>query len=170
MTLPVGDAMEQLGPNRVVLTEGVADERDHHAAGMRHQQGSRTGRGHVHAGRTAHGNPRHQLAKLVPQLEHLRQGALGQAYIDDAGRPVSSVYETTLPTIEGPLHDGSYYSFVVPWNPVDGEGRPVGPGRYKVTLERRPDTVSYTVSGGETVTEPLLNNTRTPSGFTFEID
>ncbi|MDF2659172.1 MAG: hypothetical protein K0Q94_1963, partial [Paenibacillus sp.] len=120
-------------------------------------------------GRTAHGNPRHQLAKLVPQLEHLRQGALGQAYIDDAGRPVSSVYETTLPTIEGPLHDGSYYSFVVPWNPVDGEGRPVGPGRYKVTLEWRPDTVSYTVSGGETVTEPLLNNTRTPSGFTFEI-
>ncbi|PYI56990.1 hypothetical protein [Paenibacillus flagellatus] len=89
--------------------------------------------------------------------------------IDENNQPISSVYETTLPTIEGPLQAGFHYGFTVPWKPVDAEGRPAAPGRYKATLVR-PDTVTYSRGGEGPVTERLIMNTRTPTGFTFEID
>jgi hypothetical protein len=73
-----------------------------------------------------------------------------------------------LPTIQGPLKSWYHYSFTVPWNPVDTEGRPTGPGRYKVTLDR-PDIVTYSREGEDPLTEPLVINTRTPSGFNIEI-
>lgn len=88
--------------------------------------------------------------------------------IDEFSKSIGTVYEKTLPNIEGPLGRLSSYNFTVPWNPVDREGQPLGPGRYRVTLEKA-ESVNFTQDGGDVISERLVLNTRTPYSFNVEI-